>query len=131
MNDIPSKDFKAFRGLSKVDSLSPFIFVIVCLIGLLNKVDELEDFKGFKVNDEVDYHILQFADNTMLVGDSSWKNIWSFNAILSGFELVLGLKIYFARASYLELIPKPILWRIHLSSFHVALNQFLSVFLES
>jgi hypothetical protein len=43
--------------------------------------------------------MLQFADDTIFMGEGSWKNIWTVKAILRSFELVSGLKINFSKSS--------------------------------
>src|ERR1051325_5083881 len=49
-------------------------------------------FYGFKVNNKLEYNLLQFADDTILIGEGTWENLWAIKAVLRGFELVSGLK---------------------------------------
>ncbi|GAU17608.1 hypothetical protein TSUD_341520 [Trifolium subterraneum] len=46
------------------------------LTGLMQKAVELEKFKGFKVNNNLNFHILQFADDTIIVGEGDWDNLY-------------------------------------------------------
>lgn len=50
-------------------------------------------FQGFKVNDKVSYNLLQFTDDTVLVGEGLWFNLWAIKSIIRGFEMVYGLRI--------------------------------------
>lgn len=44
------------------------------------------------MNDQSTYRS-QFADDTILVGEGSWQNLWTIEPILRGFEMVSGLRI--------------------------------------
>lgn len=60
---------------------------------------ELGIFKGFKVGsggEEVS--ILQYVDDTLLVGEATPENLWAMKAILRCFELVSGLKVNFHKS---------------------------------
>lgn len=45
-----------------------------------------------------DVGILQFADDTLLVGKGDWKHVWALKAILRGFEVVSGLGVSFLKS---------------------------------
>jgi hypothetical protein len=70
-----------------------------------------------KVHDNLQFQILQFADDTMLVGGGSWANVWTIKTILRGFELVSRMKINFVKSK---------LYRINVNeSFLEAASNFL------
>lgn len=50
-------------------------------------------FRGFQVNDQVSSNLVQFPDDTHIVGEASWENLRIIKAMLKGFELVFGLSI--------------------------------------
>jgi len=52
-------------------------------------------FSGYKVgaNNHVSITHLQFADDTLLIGERSWANIRSLKALLLLFEATSGLKV--------------------------------------
>lgn len=95
VNGSPTKDFVVSRGLRQGDPLSPFLFLMVVeeLSAMMKKASNVGDFNGFQFNNDVHLKILQFVNDTMLIGDVSWRNLWSIKAILRGFELVSGLCI--------------------------------------
>jgi hypothetical protein len=39
--------------------------------------------------------MLQYADDTLCIGEASIENLWTLKAILRGFELISGLKVNF------------------------------------
>ncbi|CAI8607673.1 unnamed protein product [Vicia faba] len=41
---------------------------------------------------------IQYADDTLITGTKSWKNVWAIKAILQLFELVSGLKVNFYKS---------------------------------
>ncbi|XP_058757341.1 uncharacterized protein LOC131630579 [Vicia villosa] len=86
VNGSPTKEFLVERGLRQGDPLSPFLFVIVAegLKAMVNKAVENGDFVGFSVKGKCFIDVLQFADDTLLVGDGSWKNLWAIKAVLKG-----------------------------------------------
>jgi hypothetical protein len=53
-------------------------------------------FKGFKIqHDGPSISHLQYADDTLIIGEASVQNLWTLKAILRGFELASGLKVNF------------------------------------
>jgi hypothetical protein len=55
-------------------------------------------FHWFKVNNELQFNTLQFADVTVIVGDENWENLWTLKIVLRSFELVFGLKVIFFKS---------------------------------
>jgi hypothetical protein len=73
VNGSPTKAFSVGKGLRQGDPLSPFLFLIVAegLTGLMRKAVDSSLFHGYKVSDNIMFHTLQFADDTILVGEGS------------------------------------------------------------
>jgi hypothetical protein len=105
VNSSPTNDFKVGRGLRQGDPLSPFLFLIVAegLAGMMRRAVEIGKFKDFHLNHNIQFQILQFADDTIFMGESSWENIWTIKSLLRGFELVSGLKINFVKSKLIGL----------------------------
>jgi hypothetical protein len=98
VNGSTTTEINIQRGLKQGDPLAPFLFILVAegLGGLMKKAVELNRFKGFKVgSNEVVVSHLQYADDTLCIGEASFANLWSLKAILRAFELVSGLKVNF------------------------------------
>ncbi|XP_058747167.1 uncharacterized protein LOC131620174 [Vicia villosa] len=74
VNGSPTKKFEVGRGLSQGDPISPFLFVIVPegLKLLVNKTVSNGD-SGCNVNGRCFVDVLQFADDTLMVGDGTCR----------------------------------------------------------
>ena len=91
------------RGLRQDDPLSPFLFLIVVegLNVMMNALVEAGLFSSYKVganNNLVSITHLQFADDTLLIGDRSLANIRALKALLILFEATSGLKVNFHKS---------------------------------
>lgn len=95
VNGSTTKEFMVEKELCQSDPLSMFLLVLAMesLTRLMKKVVALNEFLGFRVNHEVSFDILQFAEDTIILGDYSWSNLWSIKAILRGFEPFSSLHI--------------------------------------
>lgn len=83
VNGSPTEEFKVGMGLRQRDPLSPFLFLIVAegLNVIMREVVALGCFNGYKVGDVSISH-LQFADDTLRIGEKCSVNIWSIKAVL-------------------------------------------------
>ncbi|XP_058756961.1 uncharacterized mitochondrial protein AtMg01250-like [Vicia villosa] len=100
VNGSTTNEFKVEKGLRQGDPLSPFLFVLVTevLTALMRKAIAIGEFQAFKINGEEEISMLQFADDTILIGEGDLSNLWSMKAILRGFELMSGLRINFRKS---------------------------------
>ncbi|XP_058750873.1 uncharacterized protein LOC131623895 [Vicia villosa] len=100
VNGSTTKEFLVEKGLRQRDLLSLFFFINVAeALPILDKRSmELRDFVGFYINDYCGIDILQFSDDTLLVGNASWKHIWAVKSVLRVFEIVSGLDINFHKS---------------------------------
>lgn len=56
-------------------------------------------FKGFDFrNNGLVVSHLQYADDTLCIGEASVDNLWTLKALLRGFEMASGLKVNFAKS---------------------------------
>lgn len=79
---------------------------------------EYSSFFGFRVNNDIQFEMLQFADDTIIIGEGSWANIWCIKYILRGFELISGLRVNFHKSK---------VYGIHASQYFLqAASTFLS-----
>jgi hypothetical protein len=56
---------------------SPFLFLIVAEghTGLMGKAVDNKVFHGYKVGNNLLFHTLQFADDTIIIGEGNWNNL--------------------------------------------------------
>lgn len=104
-NEIPTKDLKVTRGLIQGYPLSPFLFLLVAkgFVDLLHQTIALGEFKPFHLNGSTHFELLQFAFNTILIGEGSWKNLLSIKTLLRDFELVSELQVNLAKSKLFSL----------------------------
>ncbi|GKV05111.1 hypothetical protein SLEP1_g17152 [Rubroshorea leprosula] len=92
-----------WRGwISEWDPLSPFLFLIVAeaLNGLTTEVVSKGFLQGVKIGEgELQVSHLQFADDTIFMGEAAEKNIWTVKCIMRAFELVSSLKVNYKKSS--------------------------------
>jgi hypothetical protein len=104
VNGSPTREINIQKGLKQGDPLAPFLFLLVAegLGGVMRKTVELGLFRGFKVGSgDVLVSHLQYADDTLCIGEASVENLWTLKAILRGFEMASGLKINFWKSCLL------------------------------
>ncbi|XP_058726694.1 uncharacterized protein LOC131598073 [Vicia villosa] len=65
---------------------------------MLHKVVEIDKFEGYQVSRDMYVRLPPFANDTMILGNGRWNNLWSIKAILEDFELVLGFKVNFYKS---------------------------------
>jgi hypothetical protein len=68
------------------------------LSALTQKAVSLSFFNGFKVSPDVSVSLLQYADDTLFIGEARVENLWAMKAILRWYELVSGLKVNFSKS---------------------------------
>ena len=67
---------------------------------MVRKAVDLNLFKGYKVGRGlVEISHLQFADDTLFIGDGSSQNILTMKGILRWFELISDFKDNFSRVN--------------------------------
>jgi hypothetical protein len=101
VNGSPTNEFNIQRGLKQGDPLAPFLFLMVAegFGGLMKKAVEDNVFKGFSCGgDGMVISHLQYADDTLCIGEASVQNLWVLKSILCGFHLASGLRINFGKS---------------------------------
>jgi hypothetical protein len=102
VNGSPTREINIHRGLKQGDPLAPFLFLLVAegFGGAMRRAELLGLFKGFNIRSggPTISHI-QYADDTLCIGEASVENLWSLKALLKGFEFASGLKVNFLKSS--------------------------------
>jgi len=102
VNGIPTEEFPFERGLRQGDPLSPFLFLLAAegFNVLMKEMVGANLFKGYPVGrvGEVTLTHLQFANDTLIIGEKSWLNVCSMRAVLMLFEETSGLKVNFHKS---------------------------------
>ncbi|GKU93217.1 hypothetical protein SLEP1_g6825 [Rubroshorea leprosula] len=102
VNGSPTKEFVMGRGLRQGDPLSPFLFLIAAegLNGLVRRAETEGMLHGPTVgNKGLTVSLLQFADDTVILGTADSENVFAVKTILRCFELMSGLRINFSKSS--------------------------------
>jgi hypothetical protein len=103
VNGSPTNEISIKRGLKQGDLLAPFLFLLVAegLSGVMQRAEDLSLFKGIMIRNGPSITHLQYADDTLCIGEASVENLWTLKAILRGFELASGLKVNFWKSCLL------------------------------
>lgn len=95
VNDSAIWDFSLGKEIHYVLFL---VLVMEGLNGIMKKAVTERVFRGVEVEEEVSFNILQFPDDTILMGGGCWSNLWCIKSILRSFELVSRLKVNFFKS---------------------------------
>lgn len=100
VNGSPTKEVKMQKGLRQDDPLAPFLFFIVAegLGGLMRSAVAKGIFSGFNYGHSGSASYLQYADDTLLLGEVSFDNMWVVKEVLISFEMASGLKLNFHKS---------------------------------
>jgi hypothetical protein len=110
VNGSPTSDINIQRGLKQGDPLAPFLFLLVVegFSGVMRKAVEDNTFKGFSMGrSPVTISHLQYADDTLCIGEASVDNLWTLKAILHGFAMASGLKVNFLKSGLMGINVSP------------------------
>ncbi|GLT79932.1 hypothetical protein SLA2020_513980 [Shorea laevis] len=101
VNGSPTQEFKMQKGLRQGDPLSPYLFLIAAegLHALFHAAEKKNLLIDIAVARDLSVSHLQFADDTILLGEASLKSIRAFKFILRWFEIISGLKINFCKST--------------------------------
>ena len=101
INGSPTEEISMQRGLKQGDPLAPFLFLLVAegSSGLMRNAVDQNMFKGFELKrGGVTLSHLQYADDTLCIGEASVENLRTLKVMLRGFEMVSGHKVNFHKS---------------------------------
>ncbi|GKV05172.1 hypothetical protein SLEP1_g17212 [Rubroshorea leprosula] len=105
VNGSAAEEFMMGKGLRQGDPLSPFLFLMIAegLHGIVKKAETEGLIHGIDVGSKgLTTSLLQFADDTVILGKANGENIFTVQTILRWFELMSGLRINFRKSSIVE-----------------------------
>ena len=102
VNGCPKKEFPIQRGLRQGDPLSPFLFLLAAegFDALMKAAVSNNIFQPYGVGAQREVWLshLQFADDTLVLGEKSWLNVRTIRAVLLILEELSGLKVNFNKS---------------------------------
>ncbi|PNX96151.1 cysteine-rich receptor-like protein kinase, partial [Trifolium pratense] len=110
VNGSLTSEISIQRGLKQGDPLAPFLFLLVAegFGGVMRKAVAESSFKGFAFGREgLQVSHLQYADDTLCIGEANVQNLWTLKAVLRGFEMASGLKINFSKSCLMGVNASP------------------------
>lgn len=105
INGSSTEEIEYSKGLRQGDPLAPFLFLVAVegLSGLMRQAVALGlFFSGFRTGHDVNIALLQYADDTILVGDTCWESVWGLKAVLRTGSGSLHSKVLFFSAQGCE-----------------------------
>ncbi|GLT51155.1 hypothetical protein SLA2020_245850 [Shorea laevis] len=102
VNGSPTRELEMGKGLRQGDPLSPFLFLMIAegLQGLVQRAIKEGMMHGIEIGKQgLSVSLLQFADDTIIMGRADDENIRMVKDILKWFELMSGLRINFSKSS--------------------------------
>jgi len=107
----PIEEFPLAPGLRQGDPLSPFLFLLATegFYVMMESMVTNNIFYGYKVGRGRNLYIshLQFVDDTVILGESSWDNVNAMHTVLYLFAAMSGLKVNFHKS---ELVGVNVSW---------------------
>ncbi|GKV49617.1 hypothetical protein SLEP1_g56358 [Rubroshorea leprosula] len=105
VNRSPTKEFEMGKGLRQGDPLSLFLFLMIAkgLQELVKRAVKEEMLHGIEIGKKgLSVSLLQFADDTIIMGRADAENTRMVKDILIWFELMSGLRINFSKSSVFD-----------------------------
>ncbi|GLT47499.1 hypothetical protein SLA2020_211940 [Shorea laevis] len=102
VNGSPTREFEVGKGLRQGDPLSPFLFLMIGegLKSLVQRAVTEGMLHGIEIGKQgMSVSLLQFADDTIIMGRADAENIHMVKDVLKWFELMSGLRINFNKSS--------------------------------
>ena len=109
LNGVPGKQFKCKRGVRQGDPLSPLLFVLTAdlLQCIINKAFNLGLLKAPLPIPDVDFPIVQYADDTLLLVQADARQLVCLKSILNTFAASTGLYVNYSKSSMIPINVSP------------------------
>jgi hypothetical protein len=110
LNDVPGKVFHCRRYVRQGDPLSPLLFILAAhlLQTLINKAKEMGLLRlPIQVGYTLDFPIIQYADDMLLVMEACPHQLLVLKAILNTFADSTGLKVNYSKSNMFPINLSP------------------------
>jgi hypothetical protein len=110
LNGVPGKVFHCRRGVRQGDPLSPLLFVLAAdlLQSIVNKAKDIGLLRlPINVRCTLDFPILQYADDTLLIMEACPEQLFVLKTLLNTFADSTGLKINYSKSSMVPINLSP------------------------
>ncbi|RZB41531.1 hypothetical protein D0Y65_055163 [Glycine soja] len=98
-DELDRKKACYFRNQGQIELNWETLIAAEGLSRLMRSTVEKDVFKGFQMDDETNFSILQYTEDSIIVGKETQDNLWALKAIFRSYELVSGLRINFHKSS--------------------------------
>lgn len=101
VNGSPTGEFKMGYGLRQGDPISPLVFLIVVegFNMMMEKAVEIGRFYGFTFKGGVQHFShLQYVDDTLIIGEKYYTDIWNIKTNFTLFEIMTCLKVNYHKS---------------------------------
>ena len=104
LNGVPGRQFKCKRGVRQGDSLSPLLFVLAAdlLQCIINKAYRDGLLKAPLPIDDMDFPIVQYADDTLLLLQADARQLVCLKALLHTYATSTGLHVNYGKSSMIN-----------------------------
>ena len=109
LNGVPGKQFKCRRGVRQGDPLSPLLFVLAAdlLQCIVNKAFRDGLLQAPLPIDGMDFPIVQYADDTLLLLQADEHQLVFLEALLNTFATSTGLHVNYSKSSMIPINVTP------------------------
>ena len=109
LNGVPGKQFKCKRGVRQGDPLSPLLFVLAAdlLQCIVNKAFSLGLLKSPLPIPDMDFTIVQYADDTLLLVHADAMQLVCLKSLLNTFADSTGLHVNYSKSSMIPINVSP------------------------
>jgi hypothetical protein len=105
LNGVPGKQFRCRRVVRQGDPLSPLLFVLAAdlLQCIVNKAFRIGLLKAPLPIDGMDFPIVQYADDTLLLLQADASQLFCLKALLNTFAASTGLHVNYSKSSMIPI----------------------------